>query len=285
MGQCLSANKRSAVRTHSQSVEEDSYTAQALAALSTAFPDAIAELILNLSTGYVSIHSEEVYSAEKVHRCSFADIIEPTPTPHSIPRMMLKMKMQEQLGGAEMTLSFRFKATRACHCEEDLTRALNEDSNGWLFAIKFLLASDIAYGRLFHTVERDIRLRYGSMLQKQEVIDGEWHVVVLRIISDRGVFQIMIDDARTAEQLRYEDFMDCTFPDYMDTRDSTLEKLALRFGGNICKMSAEARLGMDGEIADIRVYDWVLDQMQCQMLMDNYTTPYRKRKDADGNAN
>jgi len=269
MGQRLTTNKRSA--GHSQSMEEGSYTSQALAALSTPFPDAIAELILDLSTGYLSINSEEVYSAEKVYRCSFegSPIIEPTPTPYSIPRLMRDLSLLKQLKCAEMTLSFRFKAFRAL---------FSADSNGAFFAINFFCASDIANGRL---ARRNIKIRYGKKLQELKLIDGEWHVALLRISKARGIFQIMIDDARTAEQLPFEDFMDTTAP---VISDFTPENLAQHFGGHICRVSAEARMGMDGETADIRVYDWVLDERQCQGLMDNYTTPYRKRKDADGNA-
>ena len=91
----------------------------------------------------------------------------------------------------------------------------------------------------------------------------------------------MIDSAQTVCDT--VDVRETDVSGVIDQTEWTLQNLY--FGGHVNRhmdawswtVSDECVRQMDGQIADIRVYDWLLDEVQCQMLMENYTTAYRKR--------
>jgi len=232
---------------------------RALKALSEHFPDDIADRILDFSAGHRAMHTEKGYAARVLHsvcdpcatnhqgyHCSFEGSPIIKPSPPTIPRLMLEEKVLRKLSSAEMTLSFRFKASSI------------GSGDGLFYSFK---ASSIG---LFSSTNSF--MLSGKALHALKVVDGEWHVAVLRVSNTRTVFEFMID---SAQNVGYGNDLFVA-----NKRELALEQL--HFGGQ-----GELHSRMDGEIADIRVYDWVLDAVQCQMLMENYTTPYCKRKDAE----
>ena len=224
---------------HPQIVDSEEAISGALAALSEPFPDAIAELILDIAVGHLSMNTEQGYAARVLLNGSDPPVIY-IPCPKMLSTFEPKLARQLSCGVEEMTQSFRFKVT----------------------------AHEPGYGSV-------------CKLKVADALNGEWHVALFRFSKARDVFEAMLDSVQTV----------CDIGSGCDdmamlillaakgfstlTADFVFENLFTQHVQRWFKDDNSGRV-MLSKIADIRVYDWVLDDLQCQMLMENYTAASRK---------
>ena len=171
-------------------------------------------------------------------------------TPYPVDRLVIDETLRERLvSHGTMTVSFRFK------CKS--------------------ISTGTHYGSLIQIMSG--QSLNGNMLAKMGVIDDNWHVCVVRIEKKRTTGRKLSDVIRGFDlDVRYTvDNIDVNTEKVLVTDDIDsfdLKVCGFNFGGHVSTRLNNVYKRVDGEVEDIRIYEWILDDIQCQTLMDNYHT-------------
>ena len=167
--------------------------------------------------------------------------------PYPVDRLVLNEEVRQRLIiSGLLTVSFRFRI-------EDIALGAH-------------------YGSLIQIMEGSSL--NGNDLTKMNVVDNQWHVCVVRIERTKAPDKEEEDSKGYDFEVRYSvDNVELkSARGLIENVDNIeLQVGGLNFGCHVHTPFNNVYKRVDGEVEDIRVYEWILDDMQCQTLMDNYS--------------